>query len=188
MGGKSDKNVKSTALADQDQNRPTGGPSCSLYDWAYHGIGPRMSADGRAHIMVEDVAFGPTERQDTAVLRELAEPAYGGFLWGYNGSGPLWAAAAILADALGLGDPAACGIDAASPQRDDTLIALRGDFTWDVTSQLCEEWRLRRGAVLRWVRGWYAEHGITNLPQAAAQLPPINPHPRAGADRGRPYS
>ena len=62
--------------------------------------------------------------------------------------------------------------------QDATFIALRVDFCWDVRSQLCEEWRLRRGAVLRWVRGWYAERGITALPQAVAQLPPIDPHAR----------
>lgn len=114
--------------------------------------------------------------------------AGGGFNWGYNGTGPLRAAAAILADALSLGDPADCGMDPFSPRPDTILITLRGDFTWDVTSQLCEEWRLRRGAVLRWVRGWYAEHGITGIPAAAAQLPPISPYPRASADRTGPYS
>ena len=134
-----------------------------------------MSADDRAHILVEDVESGPAERQGAAVLRELAEPADGGFGWGCNGTGPLRAAPAILADALSLGDPADRGPDPFPPRPDATLTTLRGDFTWDVTSQLCEEWRLRRGAVLRWVRDWYAEHGITGLPAAAAQLPPISP-------------
>lgn len=189
MGGKSEKRkVKPTAAASQDQDGPGVRPSQSLYDWAYHGTGPLMSADDRAHIRVEDVVFGTTERRGVAVLRELAEPPGGGFNWGYNGTGPLRAAAAILADALGLGDPADCGMDPSSPRPDATLIALRGDFTWDVTSQLCEEWRLRRGAVLRWARGWYAEHGITSLPAAAAQLPPASPYPRADAGRTGPYS
>lgn len=189
MGGKSEKRkVKPTAAASQDQDGPGVRPSQSLYDWAYHGTGPLMSADDRAHIRVEDVVFGTTERRGVAVLRELAEPPGGGFNWGYNGTGPLRAAAAILADALSLGDPADCGMDPFSPRPDTILITLRGDFTWDVTSQLCEEWRLRRGAVLRWVRGWYAEHGITGIPAAAAQLPPISPYPRASADRTGPYS
>ena len=189
MSGKDEKRkVKSAAQADQDQDGPRARPSRSLYDWAYHGTRPVMSADDRAHILVEDVEFGTTERQGVAVLRELAEPAGGGFNWGYNGTGPLRAAAAILADALSLGDPADCGMDPFSPRPDTILITLRGDFTWDVTSQLCEEWRLRRGAVLRWVRGWYAEHGITGIPAAAAQLPPISPYPRASADRTGPYS
>ncbi len=39
---------------------------------------------------------------------------------------------------------------------------------------MCDEFRLRRGAVLRWVRGWYAEQQITDLPAAVATLPPIN--------------
>jgi len=183
MGGKSDKRkVKPTAPADQDQDGPRARPSRLLYDWTYHGTGPVMSADDRAHILVEDVESGPAERQGAAVLRELAEPADGGFGWGCNGTGPLRAAAAILADALSLGDPAGCGPDPFSPWPDTILTTLRGDFTWDVTSQLCEEWRLRRGAVLRWVRDWCAEHGITGLPTAAAQLPPVSPHPRASAD------
>ncbi|GHC34250.1 hypothetical protein GCM10010308_60500 [Streptomyces vinaceusdrappus] len=44
------------------------------------------------------------------VLRELAEPAAGGFGWGYNGGGTSAAAVAILDDALHLGDPVKCGI------------------------------------------------------------------------------
>ena len=130
MGGKDDKRkVKPTSAAEpagQDQEGPGARPSRSLYDWAYHGTGPVMSADDRAHILVEDVVFGTTERQDVAVMRELAEPVGGGFNWGYNGTGPLRAAAAILADALSLGDPADCGMDPFSPQPDATLIALRG--------------------------------------------------------------
>ncbi|WP_282796882.1 DUF6166 domain-containing protein [Streptomyces sp. CC224B] len=34
-----------------------------------------------------------------------------GFNWGYSGPGPARAADAILADALGLGDPWTCGFD-----------------------------------------------------------------------------
>ena len=88
----------------------------------------------------------------------------------------------------GIHVPAGYDPDPFSPWPHTTLTTLRGDFTWDVTSQLCEEWRLRRGAVLRWVRDWYAEHGITGLPAAAAQLPPISPHPPASADRTGPCS
>ena len=189
MGGKSDKTmVKPTAAGDQDQDGPRARPSRLLHDWTYHGTGPVMSADDRAHILVEDAESDPAGRQGAAVLRELAEPADGGFGWGHNGTGPLRAAAAILADALSPGDPADRGTDPFPPRPDTTLTTLRGDFTWDVTSQLCEEWRLRRGAVLRWVRDWYAEHGITGLPAAAAQLPPISLHPPASADRTGPYS
>ena len=61
-------------------------------------------------------------------------------------------------------------VPAASKRREQ----LRVDFCCDVLRHLCEEWRLSRGTVLRWVRGWYAEHGITALPQAVAQLPPID--------------
>jgi hypothetical protein len=113
-------------------------------------------------------------REDPVVLRELAGPAYGGFNWGYTGSGPERAAAAILADALSLGDPVACGLDPAGAITPDrTLGMLRYDFCWDVVSQLAGEWRLRRGALLRWARGWYAQRELTDLPRAVARLPSI---------------
>lgn len=40
-------------------------------------------------------------------------------------------------------------------------------------SQFCDEFRIRRGAVLRWIRGWYAERGVDELPAAVRRLPPI---------------
>jgi len=138
------------------------------YDWTYHGTLDR--ANNRARITVEQTVFGPTERATARVLRELAPPA-GGFGWGYNGGGPARAAAAVLDDALELG-----GLGNSGSFQDRTLDHLRYDFCWDVMSQMCDEWRLRRGAVLRWARGWYAEHGITSLPRAVAGLPSADPH------------
>ena len=112
MSGKSDKSdkkpVKSAVAAEQDGDKLRAAAGRSLDDWTYHGIGRRVAADGRTHILVEDTAFGPTERQGIAVLRELPEPS-SGFYWGYDGGGPYRAAAAILADALSLGDPDARG-------------------------------------------------------------------------------
>jgi hypothetical protein len=150
MGGKSHtRTVKSATAASPEQAGPQ--RDHSRDDWAYHGIGPIGSADGAAHIVVEDVVFGLTERKGIPVLRELAAPAYGGFSWGYNGGGPARAAAAVLADALGLGDPDNCGLGADRPE--DVLARLSSDFCWDVMIQLCDEWRLRRGAIrLRAVR------------------------------------
>jgi hypothetical protein len=55
------------------------------------------------------------------------------------------------------------------------LTSLRNDFCVDALSQLCPEWRLRRGVILRWVRGWYAERGLTSIPSAAIDLPVIEP-------------
>src|SRR5687768_13722554 len=80
--------------------------------------------------------------------------------WGYNGSGTSAAASAILTDALG----------------QEPSVDLREDFCEDVLSQFMDEWRLRRGVVLRWVRGWCAEHGVESLPAAVAQLPPVDSH------------
>ena len=175
--------MKSAAAVEQDGDKPRAAAGRSLDDWTYHGIGRRVAADGRTHILVEDTAFGPTARQGITVLRELPEPSSGGFYWGYDGSGPYRAAAAILADTLSLSDPDARGVGPAASPRDTTFSELCSDFCWDVLTQLCEEWRMRRGAVLRWVRGWYAEHGIADLPQAAVQPPsacPLAPAPRPG--------
>jgi hypothetical protein len=152
---------------DGEQRGAWAGPAG--YDWTYHGTWDQGGVDDRARIAVEHTAFGPTERATAMVLRELAA-APGGFGWGCNGGGPARAAAAVLDDALELGGLGSSGIFP-----DHTLDRLRYDFCWDVMSQMCDEWRLRRGAVLRWVRGWYAEHGITNLPRAAAGLPSADP-------------
>ncbi|GAA4024940.1 hypothetical protein GCM10022247_56730 [Allokutzneria multivorans] len=145
-------------------------------DRTYHGI-DHPDGQAAARIFVEVSQYGPTERelahQDGRLrLRELHafdEDRGGGFGWGYNGGGPSRAASAVLADALD------------EPQErydfptsvDRVADRLRKDFCEDVLSQLCGEWRLRRGAVLRWARGWYAQQGITPLPSALAALPPI---------------
>ncbi|MFZ3562794.1 DUF6166 domain-containing protein [Streptomyces sp. BH055] len=150
-------------------------------DRTYHGIKdgpetPRGDEEERkpTQILVERPEFGPTERKyDVTVLRELAEPKGHGFGWGYNGGGTSAAAAAILADALDLGDPATCGIGFVSPYEDGVLAQLREDFCDDVLSQLCDQWRLRRGVILRWSLAWYLQRGITDLPAALTELPPL---------------
>ncbi|MFF1651196.1 hypothetical protein [Streptomyces sp. NPDC058240] len=96
----------------------------------------------------------------------------GGFGWSYNGTGTSNAAAVILANALGLGNPYECGISFLSDE-DKTLGALREDFCDDGLSQCCDQWRLRRGVVLRWARAWYLQQGITDLPAALHALPPL---------------
>ncbi|MFD9315866.1 hypothetical protein [Streptomyces goshikiensis] len=55
--------------------------------------------------------------------------------------------------------------------RGQGLIQLREDFCDDVLSQFCDEWRLRRGVILRWARAWYLQRGINALPVALQQLP-----------------
>lgn len=149
-------------------------------DCTYHGVqdGPESDRGDEeewtpARILVEKPEFGPTERQDVTVLRELAEPKAGGFGWGYNGGGTSAAAAAILADALDLGDPDKCGIGYATYPEDEVLAQLREDFCDDVLSQLCDQWRLRRGVVLRWSLTWYLQRGIGELPAALRELPPL---------------
>ena len=145
-------------------------------DWTYHGIDGVVSGDDEARILVEEVEWGPTEREDVTVLRELVpQPDEGGFLWGYTGGGPTRAAAAILADALNLPGPGPGEFHGTRWQDDRIWISLRNDFCVDVLSQLCHEWRLRRGVILRWIRGWYAEQALTSIPQAAIDLPVIEP-------------
>ncbi|MFC8015442.1 hypothetical protein [Streptomyces cinereoruber] len=144
-------------------------------DRTYHGIqGAGSNEDGwqPARLLVEKPEFGPTQRENVKVLRELPEPEdSGGFGWGYDGTGTSHTAAALLADALDLGDPAACGIAFIAHLENQILIQLREDFCDDVLSQLCDEWRLRRGVILRWSRAWYLQHGITDLPTALRGLP-----------------
>ncbi|MEU9858907.1 DUF6166 domain-containing protein [Streptomyces sp. NPDC047974] len=106
------------------------------------------------------------------MLRELVVPKGGGFGWSYNGGGTSAAAAAILADALELGDPEKAGIGYASFSEDPVLADLREDFCDDVLSQF-DRWRLRRGAVLRWARAWYLQRGIGELPAALREIPPL---------------
>lgn len=145
-------------------------------DWTYHGIDGLVSGDDEARILVEAVEWGPTEREDVTVLRELVpQQGEGGFLWGYTGGGPTRAAAAILADALDLPGPRPGELYGTRWQDDRTWIRLRNDFCVDALSQMCPEWRLRRDVILRWVRGWYSEQGLTNVPPAAIDLPVIEP-------------
>lgn len=143
-------------------------------DRTYHGIPAQHDdiEDGvPARILVEHPESGPTQRQNGKVLRELAVGADElGFGWGYNGGGTSQAAAAVLADALNI-DIELIEFPAGT---DRLLCRLREDFCEDVLSQLCDEWRLRRGAVLRWVRGWYAQYGLRDLPAAVAELPRIH--------------
>ncbi|MDQ8707570.1 hypothetical protein RCO28_34630 [Streptomyces sp. LHD-70] len=150
-------------------------------DCTYHGIqyGPETDRGDDeewkpARILVEEPEFGPTQRQmGVTVLRELAEPEASGFGWGYNGGGTSAAAAAILADALDLGDPDKAGIGYTAYLEDEVLVQLREDFCDDVLSQLCDQWRLRRSIILRWSLAWYLQRGIDEVPTALRELPPL---------------
>jgi hypothetical protein len=130
-------------------------------DRTYHGVQRDDDAEND-RIEIELAEYGPTERQSVYVLETLYEnptpPMARDFGWGYNGGGTSAAAMVILRDALG-----------EEPSQD-----LREDFCEDVLSQFCDEFRIRRGAVLRWVRGWYAERDTDELPQAVRDLPPIS--------------
>ncbi|WP_327215343.1 hypothetical protein OG483_17410 [[Kitasatospora] papulosa] len=158
-------------------------------DRTYHGVQngpenpPRKGEEPQpASIFVEKPEFGPTERREVTVLYELRpeDPErVGGFGWGYNGHGTSRAAAAILADALDLTDPREpgdldkVGIAMTGWPQDDVLVGMREDFCDDVLSQCCDQWRLRRGVVLRWARAWYLQQGIDELPDALQELSPL---------------
>ncbi|MET9347769.1 DUF6166 domain-containing protein [Streptomyces termitum] len=144
-------------------------------DRIYHGVPSARDDDGQPRILVEKRKLGPTERQvDDLVLYELTlrdAAALGGFNWGYSGSGPARAANAILADALDLGTPWTCGFEGSTI--DPVLQELSADFASDVLVQCCSQWRLSRPSVLRWCRGWYAQHGVDDLPTALRDLPEL---------------
>lgn len=129
-------------------------------DRTYHGFNDDSSSDpdDRFRLTVELSEFGPTEREHPYEIRRLT-----GYLgWGYTGTGAGHAAEAILRDALNLPD------DVAVPQQ------LREAFCEDVVAHLAEEFLLRRGAVLRWARGWAVQHEVTDLPEAVGLLPPVS--------------
>ena len=144
-------------------------------DRIYHGVPRPRGDDGQCRILVEKRKLGPTERQvDDLVLYELTPrdaAALGGFNWGYSGSGPARAANAILADALDLGTPWTCGFEGSTI--DPVLQELSADFASDVLVQCCSQWRLSRPGVLRWCRGWYAQHGVNHLPATLRDLPEL---------------
>ncbi|BDM74930.1 hypothetical protein HEK616_84170 (plasmid) [Streptomyces nigrescens] len=140
-------------------------------DCTYHGIA--RTEEAAARLIVEKPENGPTERRNVQVLRELKptdEEEFGGFGWGYNGSGTSRVAAAIIADALDLRDAEKSGLGFPGWPQDDTLIELREDFCTEVLSQLTDEWRLRRSVVLRWIHSWHVQHGIVKLPEAISAL------------------
>lgn len=142
-------------------------PVCVTRTWSYdedrtyHGIqdDDEVNIDEPSRIFVELSEYGPTERERPVVFRELhpTNPDLQ-FGWGYNGTGTSVAADAILRDALGQTPPE----------------QLREDFCEDVLAHLEDRFRLRCGAVLRWVRGWAAQHRIERLPAAVATLPPVS--------------
>lgn len=114
-------------------------------------------------IDVELAEYGPTERKGALVIKTITNGSGGIFKglelnWGYNGTGTSVAAYEVLADALG------------EPPTDE----LREAFCEDVLSQFGPEWRLRRGAVLRWALGWGVQHGkVGELPDILRALPPV---------------
>lgn len=119
---------------------------------------------GDSVIAIELAEYGPTERGGVQVIATRTSCSGGDlqglqFGWGYNGTGTSAAAYEVLTDALG--EPA--------------LDGLREAFCEDVLSQFGPEWRLRRGAVLRWALGWGVQHGrVGELPDVLRALPPVN--------------
>lgn len=82
-------------------------------------------------------------RKKPEMLKRLLIPEDGAFNWGYDGHGPYRAAEAVLSDAL------------EQEELDKRLVRA---FACDFLTQVTGEWRIRRGMVLRWVRGWCAEN------------------------------
>jgi hypothetical protein len=120
-------------------------------------------------VVVQGFGSGWTERENKKVLRVLAplDPVVP-FNWGYIGSGSNQVAIAILADALGI-------------PGDKVAMFLYQDFTADFVSQFPDEFRIRRFAVLRWVRGVCCDKNMHDFP---AELPPADPYVRRS---GKPF-
>ncbi|MEV0649889.1 hypothetical protein AB0I28_32000 [Phytomonospora sp. NPDC050363] len=142
-------------------------------DRVYHGI--NSSTPGPARLLVEEPADGPTQRQDITVFGELRD-GYG-LSWGHVGSGPQRTAALVLADALGLGGEVTIAAQHPLWQANSFLARLRSDFAGDFLVHAAAEWRLPRGAVLRWVRGWWAQFGQGEPPQTVLSAPAATREP-----------
>jgi hypothetical protein len=125
-------------------------------DRCYHGV----MGEFTGRIFIEHTEFGPSAREPghLVVIGE-ASSHEGGYTWGYIGTGPRDTANAVLMDATGWNE---------IPRQ------LASDFVEDVVSQLADQWRLRRGAILRWLRGYYAQHEVTNPPAPARWPTPIS--------------
>lgn len=125
-------------------------------DRTYHGMG----AEG-GHIKVESYGGGPTQRLNIQVLYLLEnfDQHYGPhrFWWGYTGGSAHDTARAILCDALGKTDPVAV------PKE------IQQAFCQDVIAHLDDEFHLNRMALVRWTRGWCAEHGVEFGQEQATQ-------------------
>lgn len=98
---------------------------------------------------------------------------HGDFAWGYDGTGPSRVAIALLTDALTLGDPKESGIGITSIKDDPVMPLLREDFVLDFLEEACDEWRMSRPMILRWVRSWYLQRGVDDLPTAVQRLPEL---------------
>lgn len=138
-------------------------------DRTYHGIQEGPETTGRAvdpgRLMVRRTPHGVDEKTKRP-LREIPELRSTAFTWGYDGNGPSATAAAILADALNL-DPVLLD----GGRAEEPYASLREDFVEDFLVAAYDVFRLRRRAVLRWVHGWWVQHGgDLPLPLALADL------------------
>ena len=124
-------------------------------DRCYHGI----DGSENTRIFVERPAFKGGDGKVVEELKPL-DPRVT-FSWGYLGSGPNASARAILKDALG----------------DEPSDRVRLAFTEDFLAHCGKEFKFRRGAILRWARGLYAQMGRpgeADVPAVLAMLPPVD--------------
>jgi len=152
----------------------------SFQERTYHGLqgraaapAPRRGRWGRgvtpedpdvwhpSRLLVEVPEHGPTEREHVTILDELFPREESDFGWGYNGTGTSSTAAAVLADALEIDIET---ISFAGERPDETLADLREAFCAEVLTDLYDEWRLNRRAVLRWVADWFHQRGVSDVP------------------------
>jgi hypothetical protein len=129
-------------------------------DRCYYG------SDGK--VVVQRLRNGKLVSSGSKVLVELTSPdPIMTFNWGYIGSGANMVSIAILADALEV------------PAEKITLPIYQA-FTGDFVSQFPAEFRIRRYAVLRWVRGYFCLKGTHNFP---AEVPEGDPNTQRRVSR-----
>jgi hypothetical protein len=131
-------------------------------DLSYHGIHGDVGGN-RLHfrLFLEPTHWTPISNMRLAEpvqRQELRHPSDNDFGWGYNGHGTSRTAATILQHALG----------------ETPSDLLREDFCLDVVAHLTDMFYLRQGAVLRWARGWFAQHPSERMPAALSTLPPVD--------------
>ncbi|MHA6798209.1 DUF6166 domain-containing protein [Bounagaea algeriensis] len=117
----------------------------------YRGLADDAGTNPRIHVVAG--GGGPTERGQATVLYELTPDTP--FWWGYGGSSPGRAAAAIVDDVLPDVLPAEQLTSMPSSTRQDIIAAFLQDFLAHAHDQ--HEFWIPAQTVTRWLHGYFRE-------------------------------